>query len=113
MTIEQLLVRLDRQRLRYAFVLADLRAAGEVICNATADQILLAELAGYVVNLRTGQVTHIPGYYPPWLDELTHEPSHEPSIVSPEGATTGNRCRCRTQRTDNSDKQHEGGGMAL
>ena len=75
MTIEQLLVRLDRQRLRYAFVLADLRAEGESICGATAEQILLAELAGYVVNLRTGQVTHIPGYYPPWLDELLHEQS--------------------------------------
>ena len=75
MTLEQLIVRLERQRLRYAFVLADLRAAGEVIYDATADQILLAELAGYVMNLRTGQVTRVPGYSPPWLDELAGEPA--------------------------------------
>jgi hypothetical protein len=91
MTLEQLIVRLDRQRLRYAFVLADLRAAGEVIYDATADQILLAELAGCVVNLRTGQVTRIPGYSPPWLDDLIREPATSLQVQTSEMQQDGDR----------------------
>ena len=69
MTIEQLIAKIDAQRANYAAELADLRAAGEPV-HTEAGDLLLAELAGFVVNLKTGAVCRASDFRPWWLESI-------------------------------------------
>lgn len=69
MTIEQLIAKIDGKRAEYAEQLAELRAEGEPV-RVLAGDLLLAELAGFVVNLETGAVCYMPDMRPIWLESL-------------------------------------------
>jgi hypothetical protein len=69
MTIEKLIAKLDKKRAEYAEELAELKAAGEPVHTCAGD-LLLAELAGFVVNLETGAVCRVPGFRPWWCESL-------------------------------------------
>ena len=69
MTIEQLIAKIDKRRAEYAEQLAELRAAGEPVHTCAGD-LLLAELAGFVVNLETGAVCKASDFRPWWCDGL-------------------------------------------
>lgn len=70
MTIEQLIAKIDTQRAKYAGELAELRAAGEPV-QTDAGDLLLAELAGFVVNLSTGEVCRASDFRPWWVEGLS------------------------------------------
>jgi|DEB0MinimDraft_3_1074331.scaffolds.fasta_scaffold347919_2 hypothetical protein len=69
MTIEQLIAKIDKRRAEYAEQLAELRAAGEPV-QTNAGDLLLAELAGFVVNLETGAVCLASDFRPWWVEGL-------------------------------------------
>lgn len=69
MTIEQLIAKIDKRRAEYAEQLAELRAAGEPVQTEAGD-LLLAELAGFVVNLETGEVCRASDFRPWWVEGL-------------------------------------------
>lgn len=69
MTIEQLIAKIDKRRAEYAEQLAELRAAGEPVQTCAGD-LLLAELAGFVVNLETGAVCRSSDFHPWWCEGL-------------------------------------------
>jgi hypothetical protein len=67
MTLYQLMGKLAEKSDTYAREIAELQAAGEPV-RASAEQVLLAELAGFSVDLCTGEVSKC--HRPAWVAEL-------------------------------------------
>lgn len=79
MTIEQLIGKIDKRRAVYAAELAELRAAGEPVQTEAGD-LLLAELAGFVVNIKTGDVCSVADFRPWWVDRLAEGAEQRESV---------------------------------